>query len=62
MIITLSDEETTALARLLRDTIDSDRFPLSPPHPSFESRTREDPTGAHSRALAAAEGVCAAAS
>ena len=26
----LTDEETDALARLLRDTIDADRYPLSP--------------------------------
>jgi hypothetical protein len=26
----LTDEETTALARLLSDTIDADRYPLSP--------------------------------
>jgi hypothetical protein len=30
MIIDLNDEETAALARLLSDTIDGDRFPLSP--------------------------------
>jgi hypothetical protein len=26
----LTDEETAALIRLLRDTIDNDRYPLSP--------------------------------
>jgi hypothetical protein len=30
MNLDLTDEETTALARLLRDAIDGDRFPLSP--------------------------------
>ena len=30
MQLDLSDEETTALARLLIDTIDGDRYPLSP--------------------------------
>jgi hypothetical protein len=30
MHLDLSDEETTALARLLSSTIDGDRFPLSP--------------------------------
>jgi hypothetical protein len=30
MNLDLTDEETTALARLLSDTIDRDRFPLSP--------------------------------
>jgi hypothetical protein len=30
MILDLSDEETTALTRLLTDTIDDDRYPLSP--------------------------------
>ena len=30
MILDLSDEETAALARLLRQTIDDDRYPLSP--------------------------------
>jgi hypothetical protein len=30
MILDLSDEETTALLRLLSTTIDEDRYPLSP--------------------------------
>ena len=30
MMLDLNDEETTALARLLSDAIDADRFPLSP--------------------------------
>jgi hypothetical protein len=30
MILDLTDEETDALARLLRRTIDDDRYPLSP--------------------------------
>jgi hypothetical protein len=30
MNIDLTDEETAALARVLSDTIDGDRFPLSP--------------------------------
>jgi hypothetical protein len=30
MILDLSDEETTALARLLSTTINDDRYPLSP--------------------------------
>jgi hypothetical protein len=30
MILDLTDEETAALARLLIDTIDADRYPLSP--------------------------------
>ena len=30
MILDLSDEETTALLRLLSTTIDGDRYPLSP--------------------------------
>jgi len=30
MNLDLTDEETTALARLLSDTIDRDHFPLSP--------------------------------
>ena len=30
MSLDLADEETAALARLLRDTIDADRDPLSP--------------------------------
>jgi hypothetical protein len=30
MILDLSDEETTALLRLLSTTIDNDRYPLSP--------------------------------
>jgi hypothetical protein len=30
MNLDLTDEETTALVRLLRDAIDGDRYPLSP--------------------------------
>ncbi len=30
MTLDLSDEETAALTRLLSDTIDADRYPLSP--------------------------------
>jgi hypothetical protein len=30
MTLDLTDEETEALARLLRQTIDDDRYPLSP--------------------------------
>lgn len=30
MILDLSEEETAALTRLLTNTIDSDRYPLSP--------------------------------
>jgi hypothetical protein len=30
MPLDLTDEETTALERLLRETIDGDRYPLSP--------------------------------
>jgi hypothetical protein len=30
MILDLSDEETAALTRLLTNTIDADRYPLSP--------------------------------
>ena len=30
MAVELTDEEATALVRLLREAIDSDRFPLSP--------------------------------
>jgi len=30
MRLDLTDEETAALVRLLRDTIDNDRYPLSP--------------------------------
>ena len=30
MTLDLNDEETTALARLLGDAIEADRFPLSP--------------------------------
>jgi hypothetical protein len=30
MMLDLTEEETDALARLLRQTIDDDRFPLSP--------------------------------
>jgi hypothetical protein len=61
MQLDLTDEEIAALARLLTNTIDADRYPLSP-RSDIEGHSREDPTGAGPRAHATAEGLCAAAS
>jgi hypothetical protein len=60
MILDLTDEETEALARLLRQTIDDDRYPLSPRIRTLKAtlaKIRPEPA----RALAAAEGISAAA-
>jgi hypothetical protein len=37
MILDLTDEETDALARLLRRTIEDDRYPLSPRVQTFKA-------------------------
>jgi hypothetical protein len=50
----LDDDEAAALAALLTRTIDRDRYPLSPRDP------RETQARACPRAVAAAQGVCAA--
>jgi hypothetical protein len=55
MILDLTDEETEALARLLRQTIDDDRYPLSPRIRTLKAtlaKIRPEPA----RALAAAAG------
>jgi hypothetical protein len=46
MILDLSDEETNALVRLLKATIDDDRYPLSPADHDVEGDPRERPAGA----------------
>ena len=56
----LTDEETDALLRLLRDTIDADHYPLSPR--GMEGQSRQDPTREKTRAAAAPETFRAAAS
>jgi hypothetical protein len=61
MHLDLSDEETAALTQELHDIVESDRYPFSPRIRS-EGDPRQAPTRAHPRVLAAAEGVCAAAS
>jgi hypothetical protein len=63
MKLDLTDDEEAALTRLLKDTIDADRFPLSPRIPDVEGDARQDPTGAGARAFAAtAEALRSAAS
>lgn len=42
----LTDEETDSLARLLRDTIDADRYPLFASGPNEERHSHQDPPGA----------------
>jgi hypothetical protein len=59
MTLDLSDPETDALAKLLRRTVDDDRYPLSPRIQTLDPR--KDPAGAAARALAAAEALRAAA-
>jgi hypothetical protein len=47
MNLDLTDEETTALARLLGDAIDGDRFPLSPRIQTMQAilaKIRPEPT------------------
>ena len=43
MILGLIDEETAALARLLRNNIDDDRYPLSARIKLLKGNSREDP-------------------
>jgi len=57
----LTDEETTALVRLLSDTINNDRYPLSPRIQTLKAILAKLRPGAGTRALAAAQGVCATA-
>ena len=56
----LTDEETAALAQELHDIVENDPSVLAS-HPHAEGHTRQAPAGAGSRALVAAEGVCATA-
>jgi hypothetical protein len=62
MMLDLTDAETDALAGLLSRTIDDDWYPLSPARSELKGHFGEDPTRAGTRALAAAEGLWAAAS
>ena len=62
MHLDLTDEETAALAQELHDIVERDRYPFSPRIRTLRAvlnKLRPEPV---SRALAAAEGVCAAAS
>jgi hypothetical protein len=61
MTLDLTEEETDALAKLLRRTIDDDRYPPFTSDTDFEGHFNEAPPRARPRALAAAEGVRAAA-
>jgi hypothetical protein len=51
----LTDEETDALARLLRDTIDADHYPPSPRVQMWIRHSRQDAPGAEPRTVAASE-------
>jgi hypothetical protein len=56
MHLDLSDEETAALTQELHEIVENDRYPSSPRiHTLRGTQTRAGP-----RALAAAEGLCAA--
>ena len=61
MNLELTDDEAAALIQELHATVENDRYPFSS-RPRAEEPTRETQTGARPRALAAAEGLCAAAS
>ena len=54
----LADDETAALTRELHDIVENDRCPVLASH--AEGDPRQAQTGAGPRALAAAEGLCAA--
>jgi hypothetical protein len=41
MILELTDEEALALIRLLRDTVDDDRYPAFAPHSHAKAHPRE---------------------
>jgi hypothetical protein len=58
----LNDDETAALTRLLTNTTDADRYPLSPRIQTLKAILAKIRPRTGPRALAAAEGVCAAAS
>jgi hypothetical protein len=60
MTLDLTEEEAAALLRELDEIIETDRYPFFAPHPHPQGDPRQAQTGAGSRALAAAEGVCAA--
>ena len=52
----LTDDDNAILVKLLRETIDADRFPMSPRGEAAEGDPREvRPAGAETRAAAAAE-------
>jgi hypothetical protein len=60
MTLDLTDEETAALELLLSETINADRYPLSPRILTFEGDPRQDPAGAGAQAPAAAAALRAA--
>jgi hypothetical protein len=49
MILDLTDEETDALARLLRRTIDDDRYPLSPRAQTLKAKRYAPPRATTAR-------------
>jgi hypothetical protein len=61
MTLDLTEEETAALARLLTNTIDADRYPLAQDSDT-QGDPRQDPTGTGAGGVTAAEGLCATAS
>jgi hypothetical protein len=62
MHLDLSDDEAAALTQELHEIVEDDRLPVLAAHPHTEGDPRQAQTGAGARALAAAEGVCSAAS
>jgi hypothetical protein len=62
MHLDLTDEETAALTQELHDIVESNRYPFSPRIHTLNAILAEAQAGASPRPLAAAEGLCAAAS
>jgi hypothetical protein len=58
----LDDEETAALIKELHDIVENDPYPFSPRIRTLRAILGKLRPGADARALAAAEGLCAAAS
>jgi hypothetical protein len=59
MHLDLTDEEAAALTQELHEIVENDRYPFSPRIRTLRGIPRQAQTGAGSRALATAEGVCA---
>jgi hypothetical protein len=62
MQLDLTDDETVALTRLLTNTIDADRYPLSPRIQILKGVLAKLRPGSPCASLSGTEGVCAAAS